>query len=377
MVHNTPVLGDRHDFLFTKYSIKIASNGNDYIVHKYDDRGIKHEILDGIEKANILSGRSLKGAIAFTKDTKHSGALHFFLYIAQVIHEFVTGRWKKWNADGIWKKSYASNCHGFIVTGEAIDRHGAAFPLPPNAINEAYHPMMMVDPAFPGVMLYARDNLRDVNVTKCYFYLPRDAALSEQVRDYAIKSAVPKQSSADVDLPVTEWKYYQPGCLTDLSRKIDFSKLNLLTCLSYNGLKLVAKAPCERICRTTALLIADLILSGTPDLKDENEQKRAFFCCSYVTSLFQGALFMRNIKQLAPQALEAFISDEQGRPLNRQSLQLKILTSFSSGDASENLVARIFHNTFHNAKFARVDGEYFSSARFVELADKHSFSKSR
>jgi hypothetical protein len=364
---------DWHAPLFTKYSIKLSGDGEEYIVSKYDDDGRKIQ-LQGAEKDEVLTGRALAGSIGYSIDKNHSGWLHALLYVAQVIHEFVTGRRRR-DDQGQWNKSYASSCHGTIIVGEALDKDGNPLAPPSHLRGKACHPLMTVDPVFPGVLRYAHDYLRYFDTTKFNVYVPRDQDVRTLIKEHAIRSSFPKKSSLDAERSLHEWKFYTEGCLTDASSKIDFSFKRLLKCLFYNNSKkLVMNIPSERVLETTSFMLADMMLEGPAHLKDSQDAKRSFFCCSYVTTMLQSALFMRSIKHLPDDVKARYITNAQGQLMDRCDLKDKIKAALKGND-QDNAVSNAFRMIFANEKFARADGEFFSSGRFVELADKRSRTK--
>lgn len=371
--NNSTSTHESHAPMFTKYSIKIASDDQHYIVKKYDASGRK-TFLEGAERDNILNGEAIKGSIGYTKDTKHQGWLHIMLYITQVIHECLTGRWKSINPDGQWIKSYASSCHGVIIVGPSTCTNGTPLPPPAHLHGRVAHPLVTVDPLFPGMLLRSHDNLRDFNVTKFYVFTPVDNKVAELIQNYAIRSAFPRQSSADQGRPITEWKFYRPGCITEAASTIQFCFKRIFRCLIRNrSKKLVAKNPIARVVNSTSLMLADLLLEGPGNLRDDKGNRRPFYCCSYVTTILQGALFMKSVDAVSPEDTNRFLKNDQGEPLDRLQLQAKIKSALRHR-RTDCAISNAFYETFKNEKFARADAEFFSSARFVELASKRSKS---
>jgi|GEM_PF-5705513 len=363
------------DPLFTKYTIKLAEDEQNYIVKKHDENGSK-TVLEGTEKEEVLSGRALAGSIGYSIDKKHVGWLHQLLYVAQTIHEFITGRRKR-NSEGKWNKSHASCCHGVVITGEALDKTGKRFPVAPQLLGKVTHAFMTVDPLFSGVQRHASDYLRYADTTKFNVYVPRDENVRSLIREHAIRTSIPKKSSSDEGKPLEQWKFHAEECLSSTSTKTNFSFKKLLTCLLYNlSSKLVRKIPTDRILDTTSMMLADLMLGGAEHLKDKHGNKRTFFCCSYVTTILQSALFMQSIQHVSNEAKEDFVTSSDGSRLERLALKDKIKCALQGKDMS-NPVSAAFKNIFDNEKFARADGEFFSSGRFVELSDKRSLKKKR
>lgn len=362
--------GASDDFMFTRYSVQLNKDKSDYIVKKFGADG-KKEVLEGEAKEGVLSGRSIAGSLGLTKDTKHIGILHVLIFIVQWLHALFTGQLS--NFRGSLHKLDPDVCHGFITLGEARTSEGKEFPRPGIIpAGRPFRPTMCADPLKTGIEYTAFDQAGASDVTKVYYYMPKDQELAELIIDYATKTAFPKGSSAEKskNLPLEQWKCYNPKCITDPSKKIPFNVNRLITCAWHNGREMVAEKPCKTVMRRTANMVANLMLDK-PIVNDT-------ICSEYATKMMQCALFGKTIRHVDTQAVQAFMSDKNGLLLSKEALVNKLVDTFSGKNLDGNDLAEALNQTFCREKFARVDGTYFMSYYLDKLGKEHSFnSRSR
>lgn len=360
----SPGSSDPH--MFTRYSVQLNKDKTDYIVKKYRADGTK-KILEGEKKEGVLSGRSIAGSLGLTKDTKHIGILHVLIFIVQWLHALFTGQLS--NFRGSLHKLDPDVCHGFITLGEARTAEGKEFPRPGVIpAGRPFRPTMCADPLKTGVEYTAFDQAGASDVTKVYYYMPKDKELAELIIDYATKTAFPKASSSErnKNLPIEQWKCYNTKCITDKSKKIPFNVNRLITCAWHNGREMVAEKPCKTVMRRTANMLAKLMQDKSPI---DNT-----ICSEYATKMMQLALFGKTIRHVDTQAVEKFMRDEKGELLSTKDLTEKLVECFSGENLEDNELAKALHQTFCREKFARVDGTYFMSYYLDKLGKEHSFS---
>lgn len=352
-------------YMFTRYSVQLNKSKTDYIVKKYRTDGTK-ETLAGEEKEGVLSGRSIAGSLGLTKDTKHIGILHILIFIVQWLHALFTGQLA--NFKGSLRKLDADVCHGFITVGEARTADGKEFPRP-GVIPQGrpFRPTMCADPLKTGVEYTAFDQAGASDVTKVYYYMPKDQELADLIKEYATKTAFPKASSSERNnkLPIEQWKCYNDQCITDKKKKIPFNVGRLITCAFHNGRQMVAEKPSKAVMQRTANMVARLMQDKSP-IDD-------CICSEYATKMMQCALFGKTIRHIDTKAVEQFMRDEDGELLSTKALANKLVDTFSGDNLDGNELTEALRQTFCREKFARVDGTYFMSYYLDKLGKENSF----
>jgi hypothetical protein len=245
--------------------------------------------------------------------------------------------------------------------------------------NGNFHPLECVDPRFEGMILApSYDIMRDDDTGELEVYVPLEVELAQQNSDFALRSSFPlrsKEKEKDVTDP-TKLKAYTPGCIADESKKVCFSVNKMLGCLFHTTKKNLAPKEDAHAMRAVAFTIANLLQTGNvADFVDEKGNARTYFCCSYVTTVLQSALYQRAIEELSTaDDLASF----------KQNLDLKALTDKvvgilekkSAPSEGDSPIATALWKTYNAHKIARINPDQAPSLRVMELLDKSSYTLS-
>lgn len=183
---------------------------------------------------------NLEGAVAFTRDTKHVGALHKFFYYLQNAYYNMHRK----------KACDANLCHGMIFLKKGLKDDKT---------------VLIAHSVFKGIVTSDRNYLEDPDLTELVIYVPSD----KKTRSIMVKFA--EQTSKNPKMHTWKKNTYMPFSLKDLLLSLFHSNDN----------------PSKEKMSRTVLATIDLIQGHF--ITNRRKKPKGLFCTPYAMTLLQSA----------------------------------------------------------------------------------------
>ena len=282
-------------------------------------RCIKH--LSPKQFQPLLDSDYFHGSIGMTQDTKSSTLKHKIIRTAQAV--FSTSA------------NDPTFCHAFIIVDKGREP------------SDKVHSFTIAHAVHEGIIL-ENSSLDDENATEFVIYRPKQDDTRDLLKTNVLSSAFDKSGPRDVRSP---------------GKKAPYSYSDLLQVPFFGTL-----AEKAEVVEWASSLLADFLLQK--QITDDSGNPKGMICSSFVSSILQGALFMRSLKGLKTSEILEFIQKNCGEKPDKSQLSKKIKTILLQEKKPSGTVEKILWNAFKNARFKRYNTRCVSAMKLASQLDQ-------